>query len=614
VLTLNELAAAPLPAGPWLLAIMTSTYTANPPSNATAFKALLERSGPGTPGWQDCRYLIWGLGNTQWNAFLAFPRWVHSRLAALGATPVADLGFGDVGSPAWERLHAEWNNAVWPVLLQLSGARRTESAAARIAAERAEFSSLTRGGSGVAMRRSLVGSLPSGLAGRSSSVSSVMRRIASGSRPGGSRPGISRPGGGPPASQPRDLLVPVLLSNAVDITTVPARVLASRELQAPGSPKRTRHLEVSLPAGASYRAGGHIGVCPQNDPEQVEWLARRLGAAPDAIFVVPATMNVRAVPRGVVLQVRNVLTSLVDLAGRPTVDFLELLLEKVSNPAEWSRLAELRDVLQWPDGPRSALHDTVDAGGWDVLRLLADFPSCTLNIFDFLRAAQPLRPRYYSVSSSPRVHGEQVAHLTVGLECTPVAGRPGREFRGMGSHYLHTLREGDRLNVFFDDAAGFRLQEEVTKPMIFISAGTGFAPMRAFLWERQALREAGATLGEAALFHGLRSRQADYLYASEIGQFAATGLLDHVHLAVSREQPGRREYVQDRIRAQSALVGRLLAAGGYVYVCGSQPMRDAVRAALAGVLAEHQRVPREHAGAALSELESSGRYRPDLWG
>jgi sulfite reductase alpha subunit-like flavoprotein len=88
-----------------------------------------------------------------------------------------------------------------------------------------------------------------------------------------------------------------------------------------------------------------------------------------------------------------------------------------------------------------------------------------------------------------------------------------------------------------------------------------------------------------------------------------------VHLATSREQSGHRDYVQDRLREQSALVWRLLYAGGYVYVCGSQPMREGVRDAFVDIVAEHGGMPREHAEAILEELEmSEKRYRPDLWG
>jgi cytochrome P450 / NADPH-cytochrome P450 reductase len=613
VMTLNELAASPPRAEPWLLVVMTSTYTSNPPSNATAFKLWLERTEPETQTWRNCRYLVWGLGNSQWNAFLAFPRYLHKKLSELGATPLAELAYGDVGSPVWEQLHLDWNSRVWPILLELSGARPTETAAARIAAGVAATGALTGTDSNTAMQRSLYDDdLATQPVDRSMSFPSITRSMSPGQRTWATSMGGS-PGSADRATQSRVLLVPTILTNAVGKETVEARVLVCQELKAAGSPKRARHLEVGLPPDVAYRAGDHLGVCPKNDEERVERLARRLGAALDGLFMAPKTINVRAVPKGVVLQVRNVLTDLIDITGRPTVPLLDLMLEKVADPAERSRLVEIRDVLQVSDGPDSPLHTAIDAGGYDVLRLLDESPSCSLNIFEFLRVAQPLRPRYYSTSSSPRIHGDGVAHLTVGLEATPVLLTPDREFRGISSHYMHTLRESDRLNIFLDSADGFHLQEDVTKPMIFVCAGTGFAPMRAFLWERLALKRAGVSLAEAALFNGIRSSSLDYIYRDEIGRFAAEGVLNHVHVATSRDRPGRREYVQDRIREQGALVWRLLAADGYVYVCGSQPMRNAVRAAFADVLTEHASMPPECAAAYLHKLETTARYRPDLW-
>jgi len=615
-ITLNELAESPPRTHPWLLVVMTSTYTSNPPTNAAAFKEWLARTAPGGEMWRNCRYLVWGLGNTQWNAFMAFPRYLHQKLSELGATPLADLAYGDVGSPVWERLHADWNTRVWPVLLELSGARPTEAAAARDAAEKAAAGALTGADSSTAMHRSLLADdaapAPAVPAPPARSASSIMRRLSS------RRWATSMRGGSPgPAdqgrAQSRVLLAPAILSNAVGMDTAEARVLVCQELLPAGSAKRTRHLEVSLPPGVTYRVGDHLGICPKNDEERVERLARHLGAALDGLFMVPKTLNVRAAPKGVALQVRNVLTNLVDITGRPTVPLLDLLLEKTADPAERSRLAGIADVLRAPDGPGSPLRTAIDAGGYDVLRLLDEFPSCSMNIFEFLQVAQPLRPRYYSTSSSPQIHGKAVVHVTVGLEATPVPGVPGTSFRGMSSHYVHTLREGDRLNVFHDSADGFHLQEDVTKPMIFVSAGTGFAPMRAFLWERVALKRAGIPLAEAALFNGIRSGSLDYLYRDEIEQFAAEGVLHHVQVAASREAPGSREYVQDRLRAEGALVWRLLDAGGYAYVCGSQPMREGVRAAFIDVVTDHGSLPREHAEAYLQELETAERYRPDLW-
>jgi cytochrome P450/NADPH-cytochrome P450 reductase len=271
-------------------------------------------------------------------------------------------------------------------------------------------------------------------------------------------------------------------------------------------------------------------------------------------------------------------------------------------------------VIDSPDGAASPLRATVDAGGYDVVRLLDEFGSCSLNIFEFLRVIQPLRPRYYSTSSSPRIHGDGVAHITVGLETVRVPGLPDREFSGVAAHYVHTLREGDRVNVFVDKAEGFHLQSDHRKPMIFVSVGTGFAPMRAFLWERCAMKKSRARLGEAALFNGIRSTQDDYIYAEEIEQFAGDGVLDHVHVSVSREHRDRREYVQDRLRTEAELVRRMLDAGGYVYVCGSQPMRNGVRAAFVDILTNNGSLSAQQADAQLQELELAGRYRPDLWG
>ena len=571
--TLNELVGAPPRPQPWLLVVMTSTYTSNPPPNAVAFKTWIDQIPIETEDWRRCRYLVWGLGNSQWNAFLAFPRYVHARLSELGATALSEFAYGDVGTPAWEQRHAEWNDRVWPILLELSGARATKAAAARASAENAAASALTGADSNTAMARSL-------------------RADAA----------------------PRVLLVPTIFTNVVGIDTIEARATVCRDLQTMTSTRQTRHLEVSLPPGVTYSAGDHLGVCPKNDEDRVERLARHLGSVLDGLFMVPKNMNVHAVPKGVVLQVRNVLTNLIDITGRPTVQVLDLLLEKATDAAERTKLQEIRAVLAEPDGPASPLRATIDAGGYDMLALLDEFASCSLNIVEFLRVAHPLRPRYYSTSSSPRVHGDRVAHVTVGLQVSPLPAAPDRDFRGVSSHYIHTLREGDRLNVFLDSADGFHLQEDVTKPMIFVSAGTGFAPMRAFLWERLAMKEAGVQLGAAALFNGIRSRSFDYIYREEVEHFTESGVLDHVHIAASREERGQRTYVQDRIREHGALVWRLLADGGYVYVCGSQAVRDSVRAAFSDVAAEQGLMSPEHAEDYLQELETTARYRPDLWG
>jgi cytochrome P450/NADPH-cytochrome P450 reductase len=569
VVPLNDLVTMPAKTQPWLLTVMTATYTANAPSNALAFKAWLEATDPGAETWKNCRYHVWGLGNSQWNAFLAFPRYVDTKLAELGASRIDGLGFGDVGSPIWEDAHTAWNDRTWPQLIEMSGAAPSEAAAARFAAEKAAEEALTAADSDTAMALSLDG----------------------------------------------EIVAPTLLTNAVGIATHSVRALVCRELQAPESPTKTRHLEVSLPPDFEYTAGDHLGVCPQNDEETLEKLSVKLGAALDGVFSVPKSMKVRAVPKGTPLQVRNVLTCLVDLTSMPSVQLLDLLLDKVEEPDQRAKLQEIKDVLMTPDGPDSPLRAAVRAGGYDILQLLEEFDSCAINIFEFLQVAQPLRPRYYSTSSSPRIHGNGTAHVSIGRNVSPVPGMPDRQFRGMSSHYVHTLREGDRMNIFLDRAEGFHMQDDVTKPMLFVSAGTGYAPMRAFLWERLALKREGVKLGTAALFNGIRASKLDYIYADEIQMFVDEGVLDHLHVAMSREKPGVRDYVQDRITSQAALNWKLIDKGAFVYVCGSQQMRDDVRTAFVTCIAKGGKKTPAQAEAYMAAMEGpEDRYRPDVWG
>ncbi len=569
VINLNDMVDLPPRSQPWLLVVMTATYTGNPPSNAIVFRSWLERAEAGCETWRNCRYLVWGLGNSQWNAFLAFPRYVHQKLAELGATPVQPFAFGDVGSPVWEEGHRGWNERTWPALIDLAGAQPSEAAAARIAAEKEAEEALTATDSNSAMLLSLDG----------------------------------------------QVVAPTILTNAVGIPTVAVRALVCEELQAADSPSRTRHLEVSLPPGFGYKAGDHLGVCPQNHEDTVERLAQRLGAALDGIFVVPKAMHVRSVPKGVPLQVRNVLTCLVDITSLPSLALLDLLLDKASEPEERAKLQEIKDIVLTPDGPSSQLRSAIGAGGYDVLELLEEFRSASINIFELLQVLQPLRPRYYSTSSSPRIHGEHVAHVSVGSHATDIPGMPHRQFRGMSSHYVHTRRVDDRINVFLDRAEGFHLQEDLGKPMIFVSAGTGYAPMRAFLWERLAMKREGVTLAAAMLVNGIRSSRLDFIYRDEIEMFVREGVLDHLHVAMSREVPGKREYVQDKIVENGATVWDLVAQGGYVYICGSEAMRAAVRGAFLQVFAEHGAMSADDAQAFLDAMENvEGRYRPDVWG
>jgi sulfite reductase alpha subunit-like flavoprotein len=138
--------------------------------------------------------------------------------------------------------------------------------------------------------------------------------------------------------------------------------------------------------------------------------------------------------------------------------------------------------------------------------------------------------------------------------------------------------------------------------------------MRAFLFERQALHQDGTPMGEAVVFNGIRHSDHDYIYREELESFVQSGVLTHLHVAKSRENPSVREYVQHKIAEQSSLVWDLLQKGSYVYVCGSSQMRVDVMAAFVAVVEKEGGKSHEEAAEYMRTMESEHRYRPDEWG
>jgi sulfite reductase alpha subunit-like flavoprotein len=289
-----------------------------------------------------------------------------------------------------------------------------------------------------------------------------------------------------------------------------------------------------------------------------------------------------------------------------------------------------------------------------VVELLDRFRHSKLTLFDLLALSKPLRPRYYSTSSSPNVHGNKIVHATIGRLVVPLHGGDAsggaaagseaqtRNFYGLCSNYVHRLRVGESAQIFLDTAEGFHMQSDVTKPMILVSAGTGYAPMRAFLFERQALlqeraqmkqmkqseakRDGGDSadaaadaeppaLGPCVLFNGIRNTAHDNIYADELASFQRIGALNQLFLARSRES-ATREYVQTLIVREAPIVWPLLQQGAYVYICGSAAMRDSVRSAFRTVAATAGGMTADAAEAFIKDLESPevARYRPDVWG
>ena len=229
-----------------------------------------------------------------------------------------------------------------------------------------------------------------------------------------------------------------------------------------------------------------------------------------------------------------------------------------------------------------------------------------------LELLPPLKPRYYSISSSPRAEAGQCT-LTVAVLSGPA--RSGRgTFQGVCSSYLARLPAGSQVQAFVSDPnSPFHLPADPATPIILVGPGTGLAPMRGFLQERAALQTAGAQLGPALLFFGCRHPRQDYIYEAELADWSARGVA-LVCPAFSRLPDQPKRYVQDELRAHQAEVWRLLENGAVVYICGdARHMAPAVRQAFADIFRAQTATSAAVAEAWLADLTASQRYLTDVW-
>jgi cytochrome P450/NADPH-cytochrome P450 reductase len=387
----------------------------------------------------------------------------------------------------------------------------------------------------------------------------------------------------------------------------PMRVVTTRVLTRPDGPapvRPVRHIELELPRGVTYEAGDHLGVIPHNSAALVARVTRRFDLDPDAWIRIDLDAAATSfLPVGERVTVRHLLTDYVELQGVAGRRDIERLLEFTEYP--WSK-RELEGLL---DG--DAYRKEVLGRRLSVLDLLEKHPTCRLPFAVFLELLSPLAPRYYSISSSPRVF-EDSCSVTVGALIDEARSGNGT-FHGTCSNYLFE-QDTDRVVHAFvrDTSSSFRLPRDPATPVLMIASGTGIAPFRGFLQERAALRAAGAKLGTGLLVFGCRHPQSDELYVDEMERLTTDANVEFAG-AYSRVPHLPRVYVQDRIRQMAQQVLTLIDQGAVTYICGATAMAEGVREALVAARSE---LPGESPGSAgnwLQELTRDRRWLVDVW-
>jgi sulfite reductase (NADPH) flavoprotein alpha-component len=320
-----------------------------------------------------------------------------------------------------------------------------------------------------------------------------------------------------------------------------------------GSNKETYHIEIESDEEINYESGDALGVFPKNKEAEIQAIATYFK---EENYSILADKNIRGLSKK-------------SLEAFSKLFEIEITEEK----------ANLLDIIQKYQPKKVKLDD--------VVALLL-----------------PIAPRLYSISSSSEAHDGQI-HLTVSLNKFKV----NDEIKsGLASEFLADFPLEEQLEFYIHKNQNFRLPNQETN-IIMIGPGTGIAPFRSFLAERDVT---GAE-GKNWLFFGEQHFALDFYYQTEIQEWLTTGVLTKLDTAFSRDQE-RKIYVQDRIREKATEFNSWIENGASIYICGQKnPMSQDVEQAIVEVLSQERNISNEKAKQILEELENQGKYQKDVY-
>lgn len=366
-----------------------------------------------------------------------------------------------------------------------------------------------------------------------------------------------------------------------------AEVLENINLNGRGSNKETRHLELSLEgSGLVYEPGDSLGIYPENDPVLVGNLLDILPWNPEERVAVNK--------QGESLTLKEAFTSHYEI----TV-LTKPLLEKA---AQLSADEGLRDLAA--QGNTEKLNSYLY--GRDLLDLLQDFGVWGSSAQEFVSILRKIPARLYSIASSLAANPDEV-HLTIGAVRFEAHER---ERKGVCSTYCaERIKPGDSIAVYIQQNDNFRLPENLATPIIMVGPGTGAAPFRAFMQERE---ETGAQ-GKSWLFFGDQHFVTDFLYQTEWQKWLKEGVLTKMDVAFSRDR-AEKVYVQHRMLENSVELFKWLEEGAVVYICGDEKnMAQDVHKTLIKIIETEGSMTLEQAEAYLADMQQQKRYQRDVY-
>ncbi|UQZ47356.1 assimilatory sulfite reductase (NADPH) flavoprotein subunit [Bacillus sp. PK3-037] len=366
-----------------------------------------------------------------------------------------------------------------------------------------------------------------------------------------------------------------------------AEVLENLNLNGRGSNKETRHVELSLEgSGLTYEPGDSLGVYPENDPVLVDLLLQEMNWDPEEIVTLNKQGDVRPLKEALISHYE------ITVLTKP-------LLEQA---AHLTGSEELRELLA--PGNEGKVKAYIE--GRDLLDLIRDYGPFSVTAQEFVSILRKMPARLYSIASSLSANPDEV-HLTIGAVRYDAHGR---ERKGVCSILCaERLQPGDTLPVYVQHNQNFKLPKDPETPIIMVGPGTGVAPFRSFMQERE---ETGAE-GKAWMFFGDQHFVTDFLYQTEWQNWLKDGVLTKMDVAFSRDTE-EKVYVQHRMLEQSAELFEWLQEGAAVYICGDEKhMAHDVHNTLLDIIEKEGNMTREEAEVYLADMQQQKRYQRDVY-
>ncbi|XP_030632223.1 nitric oxide synthase 2b, inducible [Chanos chanos] len=403
---------------------------------------------------------------------------------------------------------------------------------------------------------------------------------------------------------------------------LPLKMKRRQNLQSPLSRRSTILVELEKDVGAEgmkYAPGDHVGVFPGNPSNLVagilKLLPNRLPTNQSLRLEVLTNPNSdgpkiwQTDERLPVCPLSQALTYLLDITSPPSQTLLKKLSQTATSEEHRQRLLTLATDFQeystWKEFRRPTF-----------LEVLEEFPSLELSAAFLLKQLPLLKPRLYSVSSSPDLHPHEL-HLTVSVVNYRTQDGKGPLHNGVCSTWLNNIKEGDLVPCFIHGSSGFHLPADPSTPTLLVGAGSGIAPFRSFWQQRfHDMKQTGLTSIPMTLVFGCRNSDIDHLYKEETLDMRQHGAVKSIVLAYSRQSVHTKVYVQDVLRKQLSeeAVEILHQKGGHLYVCGGMNMARDVARTLQEILVSQLGVSPGQAADYLQQLKTEKRYHEEIFG